>query len=1063
MNLYRWFIFNPVSTNIMVVIILIAGIFCSAKINSELFPEMELDMVYVSVVYPGATPSEVEEGICQKIEEVVRDVEGVKEMSSTSAESMGSVVLEIERDQDVLVVKERIKSEIDQITTFPDEAEEPMVREITIKSHVINIALFGNVSPLALKKMSREIENELRDKSIGTDIVVQGLKDYEISIEVSEANLRKYGLSFSDISKAVQASSLDMPGGTIKTRAGEILVRTVGQRYSGQEYENIIVKALPDGSKLRVGDIADVRDEFEDVEITGLYNGKPAAIIGVYKSESQDSIREANKVKAYIKERIKTLPKAFTMEGFADTSRMVNDRLQLLLRNAFQGLILVFIVLSIFLDLRLAFWVAAGIPVSFMGTMVLLYMIGQTLNMISMFALIMALGIIVDDAIVVGESIYTKLREGISPKLAAYEGLKDMVWPVIASVTTTVVAFLPMMNMPGIMGKMMVALPIAMISALVISLVEAVFILPCHLAHNVDVKSGNLLFTGLTKFSNFIEENLFKFIDNYYTPFLKKATNYRYVTISVGIVFLMLAGSLFLSGKVKFTFFPNLDSETISASLAFPQGHPYDETYKTASYILEKAMLLNDEFKDSVSEGIPLIKNTYTTVGQQVSRRGGSSRGSHLALVRIELVGVDHRSVNSETILSKWRELVGPVPGVESLEIKGFQGGPPGKPIAFELSGLEISKLEEAGEQLKKWIKTYPGTFEIEDNLSPGKLEARLFFKKNARNLGLTLSDLAMQARQAFYGAESNRIQRGRDEVKVMIRYPEDERISLDHIMNMRVRTPYNQEIPFHEVADMVIKRGYSKINRTESGQVVVVGAEVDTTTSNASQIISSIQKKYFDKIKSMYPGLKIQFDGKEKETMESMDSLKMGFGIVFLVIFGILATMFKSYTQPFVICFAIPLGFGGAIIGHYIAGVDVAMMSLLGMVALAGIVVNNSIILLDFVKIKIEEGMSIYDAVIMSGRARFRPILITTLTTIAGLVPLILESSFQAQLLIPMAVSIAYGLGFSTFLTLLFTPSMVMIFHDLRCFVFWIFNGEWRDSHVDELREAAKELEQTA
>jgi multidrug efflux pump subunit AcrB len=1060
-NLYKWFIYNSVSTNILVVIILIAGIFCAGMINAELFPELELEMVVVSVIYPGATPAEVEEGICRKIEDVVRDVEGVKEMSSTSSEGVGSVVLEIERNEDVLVVKERIKSQIDQIRTFPEESEEPMVREITIKSHVINIALFGDMSYPALKEMSRQIEDELRNRGIGTDIVVQGLKDYEIAIEVSEESLRKYSLTFSDIARAVRSSSLDMPGGTIKTSSGEILVRTIGQRYSGAEYENIIVKALPDGSKLRVKDIAKVNDGFEDIEITGLYNGKPAAIIGVYKSEAQDSIREAKKVKAYVQERIKTLPAGFHMECFSDTSRFVSDRLELLLRNAMQGLVLVFIVLSVFLDLRLAFWVAAGIPVSFMGTIAIMYLLGQTLNMISMFALIMALGIIVDDAIVVGESIYTKMREGLAPKKAAIQGLQEMLWPVIGSVTTTIVAFMPMMNMPGVMGKMIVALPIAMISALVISLLEAIFILPCHLAHNVNIQSKNIIFSGLSRLSNFVEEKLYYIVDNYYTPLLKRATKFRYVTICFGFVFLLLSFSLYLSGRVKFTFFPKMDSEGLTASLVFPQGHPYDETHKSAMHILGCAEKLNKVFEKDMTPGHKLVKNTYTTVGQQTSRRGGASRGSHLALITMEIAGVDHRSVGSEVILNKWRELIGPVPGVEKLEIAAFQGGPPGKPISLELSGLEISKLEKAAEYLKEKIALYPGVYEIEDDLSPGKLEARLFFKKQARNLGLTLSDLAQQIRQAFYGAESNRIQRGRDEIKVMIRYPENQRVSIEDIMNMRVRTAYNQEIPFHEVADVVIKRGYSTIKRTEAGQAVIVSADVDTAQANARNILTDLSKKHFDSLFALYPGLNIKFTGKEQDTMESMDALKLGFTLVFLVIFGILATMFKSYTQPFVICFAIPLGFAGAIIGHYIAGVDIAMMSLFGMVALAGIVVNNSIILIDFIKIKIEQGISTYDAVIQSGRARFRPIIITTLTTIAGLAPMMLESSFQAQFLIPMAVSISYGLAFSTFLTLLFTPSMVMIFHDIRCFFSWLFTGAWQDRTVDELREDALEMQQ--
>lgn len=1060
MNIYRWCVYNPVTVNIMAVVIIVSGLYCSFRINAELFPEFSLDRVLVTVPYPGATPSEVEEGICSRVEEAIKDIEGIKEVTSSSSESIGVVVAEIETGEDVLYIKDKIKSAVDKITTFPEEAEEPVVTDLVMKRQVVNVALFADVSERSLKAMAERIEEEIREAKIGSDVVVQGLRNYEIAIEVSESTLRRFGLTFSELAMAIKRSSLDLPAGVIKTRSGEILIRTIGQKYTGREYEEVVVKANPDGSVVRLRDVARVIDGFEESDNKAFFNGKPSAILSVFKSERQDTIKVVKEVRKYVAERSKTLPAAFSMELFGDTSVLVQDRLDLLLRNGASGLALVFLTLAVFMDLRLAFWVSAGIPVSFLGTMVLLYFMGHTLNMISMFALIMALGIIVDDAIVVSEAVYKNMRDGMPPRRAAVEGLKEMLWPVMASVATTVVAFLPMVDIPGIMGKFIYVLPVSMISALLVSLLEALFILPSHLAHHVDVTVDENRITLLERFRRVVERILFGFIDNLYTPVLRFATEYRYITMAAGLAILFASVGLIAGGRVQLVFFPKMDSEVILANLTFPQGNPWEATHAAAVRVEKAAMALNETFRDQVKPGASLVKNIYTTVGQTLNMAtGAGSSGSHLAMVYVELADLSKRSVKSEEINSKWRDIVGEIPGIESFETAGRQGGPGGKPIEVQLSGTDFTRLEAAAEYLKSRIEEYPGVYQVEDDLMPGKLEARIRFREGARTLGLTLMDLAGQVRQAFYGAEANRIQRGRDDVKVMVRYPEAGRISVNDILEMRVRTPIGGEVPFHDVATISIERGYSKISRTEGRRVIKVMAEVEESKANSNEVIADLNKSVVPEFRRLFSDVSLDYRGSQKDTRESMASLAVGFLIALLVIFGILATVFQSYIQPFIICFAIPLGLVGAILGHWVNNIDMAMMSLFGMVALAGIVVNNSIILIDFINIRVSEGMPLEEAVMSSGRARFRPILVTTLTTVAGLLPLMLENNFQAQFLIPMAISISYGLMFSTLLTLIYTPAMVMIFHDIRSLLCWVWTGEYADHLVDELRLVHDEL----
>ncbi len=1031
----NWSINNRVAVNLIMVFIITAGLFAVLRMRRELFPQFALDMINVSMVYPGASPEEVEEGICIKIEEKIKSIEGISRTYSTAFESKGSITVELDASADIKRVLYNIKTEVEGITTFPEEAEKPVVKEIVKKDPNIYVAVYGDVSEKLLHVVAEKIRDDLLDTGpiSLTDLV--GVRNYEIAVEVSEENLRRYGISFDHVVAAIKSGSIDLPGGAIKTPQGEILVRSKGQLYTGPEFENLPLITLTGGTVVRLGQVANVIDGFEDTDIKTRFNGKPAALVQVNRTSTEDVVEISRVVRKYVESQGHKMPEGINLAIWGDLSLLVQDRINLLLRNGTQGILLVFLVLALFLNFRLAFWVAIGIPISFMGAFLALDAIGATINMISLFGFIMTLGILVDDAIIVGENIYTHSGKGKSSKVAVVDGLKEVGWPVVMAVSTTVVAFTPLMFISGIMGKFIAVLPQAVIAILILSLFEALVILPAHLDYALSRSESKIKETPSLnqRIRAKIDKGLTIVIEQYYTPAIKFVVKNRYFTFSIGLGVLIISLGIVAGGYVPFVFFPKGESDWIIADISYPLGTPFEVTEKTIIHLEKKAFELNAIFDKQLDKNADILVNTFSMVGV-IPRRDWKPGdfGGHCGQIMIELISLEKRpELSVNTVLSKWRDLAGEIPGVEKLVFSTMEGGPSGNPIEIQLAGRDFKHLKSASAKLKAEIETYPGTFGITDDFKSGKEEKQIHMKKGSKSLGITFSDIARQLRQAFYGEEALRIQRGRDEIKVLVRYARSDRRSISGIEEMRIRTRDGQEIPIEEVADITHGRAYAMIHRVDRKRVITVISDIDEAIGNASKIVTDLKANFLPGLMERHPGLKYSLEGQEKRTRESLDSLKKGFLLAIMGIFLLLASQFRSYIQPVIIMMAIPFGLIGAIIGHLVMGLQITMISLFGIVALSGIVVNDSLILIDFINRAVRSGSNIETAIVKSGRDRFRPVLLTSITTIAGLSPLLFERSFQAQFLIPMAVSISFGLLAATILTLLYVPALYLIVLD--------------------------------
>ena len=1046
------------------IFIIVAGLLTVVKMRREMFPQFALDMIYVGVDYPGASPEEVEEGICIKIEEQIEGLEGIDRIISTAREGSGEVVVELEPGADAQKVLDEIKAEVDRIDTFPDEAEEPLVLEVVHRDPAVSIAIFGEVSEKRLRQAAEKIRDDLQDAAIAvqkdsgglqdtlsailkrlkfkqsetiTQIDIVGVRDYEIAVEVSEENLRRFGLSFDDVVGAVKSGSIDLPGGKIRTGQGEILIRSKGQLYTGQEFETLPLITLDDGTVVKLGQVARVIDGFEDVDIKTRFRGKPAAIVQVSRTSKQDIVEIARIARNYVERQKSDVPPDLDIAIWGDISAMVEDRIDLMLRNGLQGFMLVFLALALFLNFRVAFWVALGIPTAFMGAFLVLQTLDQTINMLSLFAFIMTLGILVDDATIIGENIYTHYQQGKPPSAAVVDGLAEVGGPVVMTVLTTVVAFLPLMFISGIMGKFMAVMPMAVIIILLVSLAEALVILPSHLNDALirSERKRTQADSWHEKMRGRFERGLDIVIQRYYSSAIGYVVRNRYFTLSIGLGVFIISLGIIAGGYVPFVFFPKSESDWIVAEVAYPLGTPFDITGGTIEHFEKKSFEINTEFAEFSKKNGDLVKNTFSIVGA-IPRRDWKppEYGSHVGQVWLELASSEKRTgISTNRILNRWRNLIGEMPGVDRLTFATLEGGPAGNPIEIQLKGKDFEQLKQAAGELKTEIATYPGTFDISDDFRPGKQEKKIRIREGARSLGITMRSLARQVRQAFHGEEALRIQRERDDVKVMVRYADEERRSLSGIEEMRIRTPDGHEIPIEEVAEIAPGRAYSMVNRVDRKRTITVISDIDETIANASMIVNDLKTNFLPILRQRYPGLTYDFEGQEKRTRESMDSIQSGYLLALMGIFLLLASQFRSYIQPVIIMTAIPFGLIGAILGHLVMGLEFTIISVFGIVALSGIVVNDSLILIDFINRAAQSGTEIEQAVIESGKARFRPVLLTSITTIAGLFPLLLERSFQAQFIIPMAVSICFGLLVATVLTLLYVPALYLIVSDVR------------------------------
>jgi len=1044
-KIFTAFAGNTVFANIVTLMIFMAGGLALSSMLRESFPQFSLDMISIRVPYPGADPEEVEEGISLKIEDALDTVEGIKQYTTKSSENTASVTIEVQEGHDVGTVLDQVKAKVDAISTFPVDAERPVITEVVMRDAVMMLALSGNLDEKQLKTWANQVKDEVGLLDGISQVEVFGSRDYEISIEVSEERLQQYGLTFAEVSKAVRDSSLNLHGGTIRTRGEEIRVRTIGRKYTGAELADIIVLSGPDGEVIPLGRIATIKDDFTEDPVTALIDGAPSVFVMIFKTTDEDALKISNEVSRYVKQKRRQLPPGVSLTDFYDHTTALRARIHLLSRNGIVGMSLVFFLLWLFLDLRLSFWGGMGIPISLAGALFILWSMGETINMVSLFGFIMVLGIVVDDAIVVGESIYVHRRLGQPPLQAAVEGVAEVGMPVIAAVITTVVAFIPLGYISGIMGKFISILPTVVISCLIISLIECLFLLPAHLSHlpdlNRDKKPFWIVGRWLRAFQRFMQQGLERFVDGRYMRFLDRALSWRYVSLTIAVTVLILTLGLVKSGLVKFQVFPKIDGFVITSTVEFPDGTPPSVTKKALRTIEEAFVRVAKRMP--TSSGEPMIKKKLSLVGQTLGERMGRT-GPNLGSVQIILLESEKRGIHSNDLLIEWEKEVGSITGARAVTFQGLSAGPGGAEIEIWLQGNNMTTLTGASKQLQKKLRSYDGVFQVRSDYSPGKNELRLSLKPEARTMGLSVNDLARQVNAGFFGREPFRLQRGEDDIRVKVRYTAGERGRLTDFYTMRIRTPDGSEVPLVSVADIEFAPGYSTITRTDGQRRIAVTAEVDPKRANSREIFADLGSGFFNTLRTQYPGLHISMQGEKKNMRESFGSLKVTFPLAVIGIFVIIATIFRSYIQPIVILITIPFGIIGAIVGHLLLGYSLSMMSIFGMVALTGVVVNDAIVLIERINENLAEGMNFFEAIRQGGRRRFRAILLTSLSTVGGLAPLIMETDMQAKFLIPMALSLAAGVTFATVLTLVLIPSLLVIVNDLRRSAVRLQTGAW-------------------
>jgi len=1033
-RLIEWFAHNEVAANLlMLVILFVGGWSLFERIPLEVFPEFERDVVNISVSYRGATPAEVEEAVIVRVEEAISDLEGIAHIESTAYEGAGRVSVEVEKGRSPRAMLDDIKNRVDAISTFPSDVERPRYAVQEFRREVISVVVSGQLPEQELRRLGERVRDDLATLPDVSLVDLTGIRPHEISIEVSESMLDRHGLTFDQIVEAVRRSSVDLPAGSIKTRGGEILLRTKGQAYVGDDFARISVLTRPDGTHLDLGSIATIRDGFEEAPLYALFNGKPGVIIEVYRTGKQNALDVGRAVRDYVKEQRSRMPSGVDLDYWRDRSRIVRLRLETLVTSAWQGGILVFLCLALFLRMSVALWVCAGIPISFMGALALMPEMGTTINLMSLFAFILVLGIVVDDAIITGENIYTRLRRGESAVDAAIRGTQEVSVPVTFGLLTTIAAFIPLLFIVGHRGPIFAQIPLIVVPVLIFSWIESKLILPAHMrhVHAHNERDANRFMRVQQSVADGLERAILK----YYRPLLDMALKHRYLTVALflGASFVVL--SFVVSGRYGFTYFPRIQSETARATLSMQTGTSETTTIEHVTRMTRAAQALQKKYTDPES-GQSVIQNILTSVGWAAGGGGGraSAGGSpELGQVTLELVAPEERKVDITTtkLVNEWRRAIGNVPGAKELNYRA-EIGRGGAPIDIQITGQDFTVLENVATAVRQRISEYPGVFDIQDSFEDGKPEIKLSIRPEAELLGLSATDLGRQVRYAFFGAEAQRIQRGRDDVRVMVRYPESERRTLISLDTMRIRTAEGVEVPIGNVAQVSLQHGFARIQRVDRQRAVNVIADVDKEKVDVNRIAADL-RVFLDELTHQQPGVRYTFEGELREQRESFTSLLYGIMFTLFSIYALLAIPLRSYAQPIVVMLVIPFSMVGAFLGHMVLGLNLSIMSIMGMVALAGVAVNDSLVMVEWINRRRDDGMDLDEAVRTAGVARFRAILLTSITTFAGLAPIIMEKSTQAQFLIPMAVSLGFGILYATILSLLLVPVGYMILESLK------------------------------
>jgi multidrug efflux pump subunit AcrB len=1036
-GLIGWFTKNPVAANLLMLFIIVAGAISASTISKDMFPRTDRNIVQVSAVYPGAAPVEVEKGVILPIESALQGLSGIKEMRSKASRDLANIELDIEPSQDINEIMARIEDRISSILNFPDDLEKPSVSKFEDISWVTGVAVSGPLDEFQRKELGQEIRDELLELSQVKKVILWGVDDYEISIEVKEQRLRELNMTLAEVAKAVRESSLDLPAGMIRSDSGNILVRTEGKAYSGEQFENLVLRSYADGSQLLISDVATVRDTFQESSTFVHFDKESAVTLGIFSLEDQNLLAIDEAVKSYIEKKSETLVDGLTIEQFEPLSFHLRGRLDMMLSNLAMGAILVAVVLTLFLNVQVGFWVLLGIPVSFLGAFWLMPInpYPVTVNVLSLFAFIMVLGIVVDDAIVIGESIYTEAQQKAAKVLGndnngvftariedVIEGAKKVAIPSTIGVLTTMAAFAPMLFIGGVVAGFQEAIAVVVILCLIFSLIESKLILPAHL---VGMKIGGVSqsrFKFIGKMQAKVDRGLKQFIAKKYQPALAYCLKRRYLTVSFFLGLLIIAGGAVNSGIAKFEFFPNVPSDTVRAEVIVYDGTSASSMADILTTIEAAAYRVDEGYRQQYPEGNGLVKHLLFYAGSDTS-------GTFI----VSLVPSEDRLISSLTFEKLWREEVGQLPNVRKQRYFASTNAGGGAKINFQLSGSNPEQLLQASDRLQNKLAQYNGVFDIYNSQGTGGREIQISLKPYASQIGISLADVGRQVRQAFYGEEVQRIQRGVDRVKVMVRYPKDERDSVASLENLLIRTKSGQAIQIGQVADIKLGQGLSTISRTDRKRTVNVTADVDSSKVQTGTVVSDITDNFIPKLLEQYPEVEFDLGGSTKEENTLIMRTMIGFAAALFLIYGLLAVPLRSYVQPLVIMSVIPFGFIGAVIGHILFGISLNMLSILGLVALAGVVVNDSLILVEFINRRQGAGETMDDSIMSAGKQRFRAIVLTTLTTFVGLLPMLFETSMQAQFVIPMAISLSFGIVFATTMTLILVPCCYRIVYDLK------------------------------
>ena len=1041
-RIIEWFGHNPVAANLLMWVLVVGGLLALPRTHQEEFPNLEVDAVRISIPYLGAAPTEVESGVCVRVEEAIQGTEGIDRITSSASEGFCIVTAELVAGVDKTKLSNDIKSKVDAIDSFPAETETPVTAEITFIATVLQVALFGDADERTLKLLGQQLRDDLVALPAVSQVELMFARPYEISVEVSEQTLRRHGLTLAAVGRAIEQGSLDIPGGSLKTDGGEILLRTRGQAYVGREFEDIVVLTRADGTTVTLGEIATVVDGFEDSDQRARFDGKPALALKVSRVGEEDVLAIAEQVKEHLEAARRDLPEGIGLTVWQDESQDLVDRLNALSGNAISGLALVLLVLTLFLRFRLALWVAAGIPVALLGTVALFPLTGISISTMSVMAFILVLGILVDDAIVVAERVYSFEQEGMGQLAAAMAGAKDVAVPVIFGVLTTMATFIPIVNIPGPFGGFFAPMGYTVIMALLFSMIESQLILPSHLAHRkaeASIGSGSAAQDRWLVLQARVSDSLQTVASRYYQPTVEFAIQWRYATLAIGVVVLAITVALFASGRVIFQFFPPVEGTHLYAALTMPEGSPIEATTRAVARLEQTAEQLRAEVDATRDPGAgSIVNHVFSSIGSFIAK--GSISGSGRAQSNLAEIGVElnmppgYEGVTAGALANRWRELTGGIPDAVELSFTSQAFGA-GNAIEFELYGKNFDELRTAAAELRAALQGYPGVQDVSDSFRAGKQEVQLGLLPEARNLGLTLEDLGRQVRQAFYGYEAQRVQRGKDDIRVMVRFPQDERRSLGDLESMRIRTADGAEVPFSSVARASLARGYTTIRRVDGQRVVTVTADVNRTVTPPETVINAVIENELVDILARHPGVSFSLAGESEERTESMDSLGATTLLALLLIYALLAIPLQSYMQPLIIMSVIPFAAVGAILGHMLLGMPLVFFSLLGIVALSGVVVNSSLVMVDYINRQRHTGQSLTWVVSHSGSVRFRPIMLTSMTTFVGLAPMMLNTSISTGMFVPMAISLGFGVLMGTVVTLFLVPCLIMALEDWKIF----------------------------